>query len=314
LLQPDGRIIAAGGNHIVRFNANGTVDTSFQAEVPYNLTNIGHPVLQPDGKLVVPGTVPNSPYSNNVAVSRLNTNGSIDSTFGMNGTATVPASAWSVVGAVVQEDGKIIVCFSTGSSGVYAIYYYGLVRLTKEGAQDQSFVSQYPWIYYSSPGIKPHAVAMGSNNVYVAAETISYPVDKRQPVTELVHLGVYATDGHALVLKPDITAPADVVVSNDPGVCTASHVQLGRATSTGACAQSITNNAPAVFPKGTTRVTWTVIDISDHTNTATQQVTVNDTEKPVLQVPTAQTFCGGAGNYSIPRPVYRDNCDLGSIV
>ena len=43
---------------------------------------------------------------------------------------------------------------------------------------------------------------------------------------------------------------------------------------------SITNNAPALFPIGVTTVTWTATDASGNTATATQTVTVNDTQAP----------------------------------
>ena len=48
---------------------------------------------------------------------------------------------------------------------------------------------------------------------------------------------------------------------------------------------SLTNNAPAVFPLGATTVTWTATDVSGHTATATQQVTIVDTTPPLLQAP-----------------------------
>jgi len=39
---------------------------------------------------------------------------------------------------------------------------------------------------------------------------------------------------------------------------------------------------PAVFRKGDTIVTWTVEDEAGNKTTATQKVTVNDTEKPIF--------------------------------
>ena len=48
---------------------------------------------------------------------------------------------------------------------------------------------------------------------------------------------------------------------------------------------SVTNDAPAVFLKGVTTVTWTVTDTSGNTNTCAQTVTVNDTEPPTILCP-----------------------------
>ncbi len=49
---------------------------------------------------------------------------------------------------------------------------------------------------------------------------------------------------------------------------------------------SITNNAPASFPLGTTVVTWTATDPSGNTATATQSVVVQDTTAPLITPPT----------------------------
>src|ERR1017187_3756445 len=53
-----------------------------------------------------------------------------------------------------------------------------------------------------------------------------------------------------------ITSPPPVTVNTDPGLCTASHVNLGTPSAVSRCSffwpVYFTNNAPAVFPKGTT--------------------------------------------------------------
>jgi len=45
---------------------------------------------------------------------------------------------------------------------------------------------------------------------------------------------------------------------------------------------TITNDAPAVFPLGTTTVTWTATDDSGNVVTAAQTVTIVDTTAPVI--------------------------------
>jgi hypothetical protein len=73
----------------------------------------------------------------------------------------------------------------------------------------------------------------------------------------------------------------------------------------------VTNNAPGTFPKGTTTVTWTATDAAGNTATATQLVTVNDTERPVLTVPAniavnaPATLCGAVVSFSATAT---DNC------
>lgn len=74
---------------------------------------------------------------------------------------------------------------------------------------------------------------------------------------------------------PTIVCPADLVVASDPGSCAASAVDLGTPQTTDNCGvASVVNDAPAVFPLGTTTVTWTVTDTSGNTATGKQKVTV----------------------------------------
>ena len=83
---------------------------------------------------------------------------------------------------------------------------------------------------------------------------------------------------------PTIAAPASVAASTDAGQCSATGVALGRATAGDNCTgAAVSNNAPATFAKGTTTVTWTATDASGNVATATQTVTVNDTE--LLEMP-----------------------------
>ncbi|MGV3596012.1 MAG: beta strand repeat-containing protein, partial [Sediminibacterium sp.] len=76
---------------------------------------------------------------------------------------------------------------------------------------------------------------------------------------------------------PVLTAPANVTYTIPAGAgnCTAAAVALGTPTVSDNCGANVpTNNAPALFPLGTTTVTWSVRDIHGNPATATQQVTV----------------------------------------
>ena len=106
-VQPNGAIVEVGAaagssgyndNLAARYNSNGTLDTSFGSG-GYVLLDLGAPVsgnqaavLQPNGQIVAASLVATalnqygSPTSWGFATSRLNTNGSLDTSFGTGGT------------------------------------------------------------------------------------------------------------------------------------------------------------------------------------------------------------------------------------
>ena len=83
-------------------------------------------------------------------------------------------------------------------------------------------------------------------------------------------------------LDPSIFAPADVVAEcTSPG---GTPVSLGTATASDQCdlTPSISNNAPSVFPLGSTVVQWTATDDSGHSADDQQLVTIQDTTPPTI--------------------------------
>ncbi|MBS0432929.1 MAG: hypothetical protein JSS21_11080 [Proteobacteria bacterium] len=125
-LQPDGRIVAAGfailqnGGHenfaIARYGANGALDTSFNGDGLKQVSfgsccQEAHRVLlQGDGKLVVVG-YPNSESSDSdFTLARLNSDGSLDATFGRGGRVRTSFGDLNggANGAVLQPDGMIV--------------------------------------------------------------------------------------------------------------------------------------------------------------------------------------------------------------
>src|SRR5262249_9319992 len=107
---------------VVRYNSNGSLDTSFAAGVGYetlsNLTIIPAVVIQSDGHIIVSG--------NNRAIAldldRLNPDGSFDSTFGWGGIVVLSPPANIFYGArdvTIQSDGNIVVAgvYGNGSTG-----------------------------------------------------------------------------------------------------------------------------------------------------------------------------------------------------
>ena len=85
---------------------------------------------------------------------------------------------------------------------------------------------------------------------------------------------------------PVVTCPADIVVDNDPGECGAGVSFNPTATDNCAGVTVSTDFASGtLFPVGTTVVTATATDGAGNTATCTFNVTVNDTEDPVVTCP-----------------------------
>jgi hypothetical protein len=117
---------------------------------------------------------------------------------------------------------------------------------------------------------------------------------------------------------PTITAPSDVTTSTDPGQCYASSVALGSPVTASPCggALTIANNAPAVFPKGSTQVIWSATDTCGNRAGATQNVLVTDNQPPLVACPSsilvnAQDTNGAVVAFSVTAS---DNCDSNLIV
>ncbi|MDD3685748.1 MAG: HYR domain-containing protein, partial [Bacteroidales bacterium] len=118
---------------------------------------------------------------------------------------------------------------------------------------------------------------------------------------------------------PTIVCPAPVAVNTDADECTASGVDLGTPTVDDNCSiLSVTNDAPAVFPIGSTTVTWTVTDGSGNIATCEQIVTVTDIELPTIVCPapvavnTDADECTASG-VDLGTPTVDDNCSILSV-
>jgi uncharacterized delta-60 repeat protein len=149
-IQADGKIVAAGyyggGLQAVfaltRYNTNGSLDNTFGIGGIVT-TSIGTSSsadaidIQADGKIVAVGAsrVGSSQY--HFALSRYNTNGSLDNTFGIGGIVTTSIGTSSDAGAIdIQADGKIVVA-GRGISGSQS--FFALTRYNTNGSLDNTF-------------------------------------------------------------------------------------------------------------------------------------------------------------------------------
>ena len=143
LVQPNGRILVAGGGStahsfcVVRLRSNGALDTTFgnggRKTVDFggdNETAFGA-ALQPDGKIVLAGDA-----DLDVAVARLNANGSLDTTFSGDGKRKYKWGALSRAQAVlVLPNGKLVLAGFSGPEGGNV----QVARVNANGAPDTTF-------------------------------------------------------------------------------------------------------------------------------------------------------------------------------
>ena len=92
LIQPDGKIIVAGNfttyndipvKGLIRLHKNGSIDTTFDAELTDSIVSIHQIAVLPDGKLIIAGKAKNffGDFRNYIDAIRLNNNGSRDYSF-----------------------------------------------------------------------------------------------------------------------------------------------------------------------------------------------------------------------------------------
>ena len=147
VIQPDGKIVGlgtvngtAGGDRnfsLVRYNADGSPDTSFDGDGRV-VTSIGTRdvaaaiAVQADGKIVAVGESDSA-----FVVLRYNVDGSLDNTFDGDGKMTISFLTSNHATAVgIMANGKIVVA---GGAGTPSIGRWAVARLNADGTLDNSF-------------------------------------------------------------------------------------------------------------------------------------------------------------------------------
>ena len=217
-IQADGKIVVFGvdnrpGMFLSRYLPDGTLDTSFSVDGIEDVdfgsgSAIGKDlVIQPDGKLLVMSWS-SGDGNGDVGVARYNTDGTLDVTFG--GDGTIVQSLRSLINPgggisydvpdamALQPDGKILV------TGLY-----------KESTQDQLFV-----LRLNSDGTPDTSFrTVGAFRYTLGQQSVQYGHDIMvKPDGKIVVLGKSWTGGSSydslvLVLNPDGTHDFDFVGS-----------------------------------------------------------------------------------------------------
>lgn len=124
VLQSDGKIVASGAVAtndpytqclVVRFNTDGSVDTTFgnNGTVVTNSNQAyAHSIaLQNDGKILITGGIELPNNNAEILVTRLNSNGTIDTTFGNSGNTIIslPTTDEEGLSIIIDPAGNIYI-------------------------------------------------------------------------------------------------------------------------------------------------------------------------------------------------------------
>jgi uncharacterized delta-60 repeat protein len=151
-LQPDGRIIAGGYAYdnwaLVRYNPDGTLDSTFGTEGKVITDFDGQSddivwglVVLPDGKFLVGGTARVSVGTEDFALARYNPDGSLDTSFGINGKVSTNFGEMSqdvAYDLALLPDGRVLLAGFTDDQH-NSNRNIALARYLPTGALDHSF-------------------------------------------------------------------------------------------------------------------------------------------------------------------------------
>ncbi len=172
-IQTDGKIVAAGysfcGSYpavfsfaLARYEVNGSLDSTFGTNgtttnyfsggglhLTAYIDCVNSVAIQSDGKIVAAGYSTGGSQGSAFSLARYNTNGSLDNTFGTNGTTTNYVYMWLRGGnspedwassIAIQSDGEIVA--AGGSKDANNHYAFALARYNSDGSVDNTFVGQ----------------------------------------------------------------------------------------------------------------------------------------------------------------------------
>jgi|694.fasta_scaffold133359_2 uncharacterized delta-60 repeat protein len=141
-LQSDGKILVGAGyltlvagikDGVIRLNSDGSTDYTYSTILGFSgITTINNILIQPDGKMILTGGFSSYGSVNIKYILRLNSDGSLDSTFN-------PGNSFngSITSIALQADEKIIVVGYFSNYNGYT--RNGIIRLNSDGSVDLTF-------------------------------------------------------------------------------------------------------------------------------------------------------------------------------
>jgi uncharacterized delta-60 repeat protein len=258
-LQADGKIVVAGQAYpggandqfaLARYNSNGSLDTSFgtggKVTTDFFGTNDAADalIIQADGKIVAAGMayIPGGGIDH-YAAARYNTNGGLDTTFGVGGKTSVEFSSAYVrrLAAAGQADGKIVMA-SWGVDSASGFDQFQLLRLNANGSLDTSFgnAGKLSTTFFGSQN-QAFALAVQSDGKLIAAGS-AYNPSAFYTVFALARYAGGAGAAPGVALDSLSVSPSSVVGG---GAATAT-LRLSAAAPSGGVVVALTDNSAAV--------------------------------------------------------------------
>ncbi len=234
VVQADGKIVAAGqtsdygnGYAVVRYNVDGSLDASFgpnsngiiTLQIPGGSRSTAQDLaLQEDGKIVVVGAyMNNATTSVDVGLVRFNTNGILDTTFGVGGIVKSDfGSDENGLDVVIQPDGRIVIVGLRTQAGVG--YNSLIARYTANGTLDSTFGTGGFTVTAQTPG-SPNmftAVALQADGRIVAAGSVNGGSDKNFGIAR--YLSLAAEAGGPYQVTESGSVQLDGSASNGPNL------------------------------------------------------------------------------------------------
>jgi uncharacterized delta-60 repeat protein len=155
-VQTDGKIILAGGAYVSltsvlalsRYNPDGSLDPSFSADGLATYPGLGVATatavaIQPDGRILAAGQIRISSGDNDFLLTRLNSDGTLDGSCGLQGVATTNFAGASAFtrSLAVQADGKILLAGSVEDT-LTGDYSVGIARYNPDCTLDEAAFGQ----------------------------------------------------------------------------------------------------------------------------------------------------------------------------
>lgn len=217
---------------VVRMDLQGNLDSAFGTGGVVSIPDyaiVSHVLVQPDKKILVGATSGPVYYQDGVKpiVFRLNTDGSLDSTFGTGGVLSfqpvVPENtfhgAW-VKSVGLQSNGKIIIVGSTINNLGGATYY--IARFDATGQLDLSFADGRGYFTDTKSRLATTVMIDSADQIYVAAafDVVKHSKDGASEKTYRMNDAFFVFTGESIkkLIGFEKTATGELLV----GVSTAS--------------------------------------------------------------------------------------------